>query len=80
MTQEKIPLAGVIGSPVAHSKSPQLHRHWLRHYGLAGYYIPMDVNPDDLASVIHMLPRAGFVGVNMCITDAKSSGLTSIGM
>lgn len=72
MTQEKIPLAGVIGSPVAHSKSPQLHRHWLRHYGLAGYYIPMDVNPDDLASVIHMLPRAGFVGVNITVPHKES--------
>ena len=30
MSLPKIPLAGVIGSPVAHSRSPRLHRHWLR--------------------------------------------------
>jgi len=30
MTLPKIPLAGVIGSPIAHSKSPQIHGHWLK--------------------------------------------------
>lgn len=72
MTDEKIPLAGVIGSPVAHSKSPQLHRHWLRQYGLSGYYIPMDVSTDDLAGVIHALPRAGFVGVNITVPHKEA--------
>ena len=37
------PLAGVIGSPISHSKSPRLHGHWLKKYGLPGYYVPMDV-------------------------------------
>lgn len=67
MTLERIPLAGVIGSPIAHSKSPQLHRHWLRTYGLQGYYIPMDVSADDLAEVLKTLPKMGFVGVNITV-------------
>ncbi|UYV37311.1 shikimate dehydrogenase [Rhodobacteraceae bacterium D3-12] len=67
MTGEKIPLAGVIGSPIAHSKSPQLHHHWLRVYGLAGHYIPMDVATDDLKSVLQTLPKMGFVGVNITV-------------
>jgi shikimate dehydrogenase len=67
MTLNKIPLAGVIGSPIAHSKSPQLHTHWLKTYGLPGHYIPMDVAPDDLEAVIRMLPRMGFVGVNITV-------------
>ncbi len=41
MSDIKIPLAGVIGCPVAHSKSPQLQRHWLNTHGIAGHYIPM---------------------------------------
>lgn len=61
----RIPLAGVIGSPIAQSKSPQLHRHWLKTYGIAGHYIPMDVSPDDLEEVLRTLPKAGFVGVNL---------------
>lgn len=67
MTDTRIPLAGVIGSPVAHSRSPQLHRHWLTTYGIRGHYIPMDVARDDLENVIRTLPRMGFVGVNITI-------------
>lgn len=68
----KIPLAGVIGSPISHSKSPQLHRHWLKTYGLAGDYIPMDVAAQDLKEVLHTLPKAGFVGVNITIPHKEA--------
>ena len=67
MSEEKIPLAGVIGSPIAHSKSPQLHTHWLRTYDLPGHYIPMDVNTEDLEHVLRTLPKLGFVGANVTI-------------
>jgi shikimate dehydrogenase len=68
MTQlPRIPLAGVIGSPIAHSKSPQLHRHWLKTYGIAGHYIPMDVSAENLENVLRTLPTMGFVGVNITI-------------
>lgn len=68
----KIPLAGVIGSPISHSKSPQLHRHWLKTYGLAGDYIPMDVAAHDLRDVLRTLPKAGFVGVNITIPHKEA--------
>ena len=48
----RIPLAGVIGSPIAHSQSPRLHSYWLRKYGIPGHYIPMDVSQANLAEVI----------------------------
>ena len=67
MKTTSIPLAAVIGSPVAHSKSPQLHTHWLKVNGLAGYYIPMDVRSEDLEQVLRTLPKAGFIGVNVTI-------------
>ncbi|SFN41145.1 shikimate dehydrogenase [Roseovarius lutimaris] len=67
MSHAKIPLAGVIGSPIAHSKSPQLHGHWLKTLGIPGYYIPMDVAADDLADVLKTLPKMGFVGVNITV-------------
>lgn len=67
MTLPRIPLAGVIGSPIAHSKSPQLHRHWLKTYGIPGYYIPMDVTAENLREVVTTLPKAGFVGVNITV-------------
>jgi len=72
MTQDtqplpRIPLAGVIGAPIAHSRSPLLHGHWLKTYGLPGYYIPMEVSADNLAQVLQTLPKAGFVGLNVTI-------------
>ncbi|MEM6744305.1 MAG: shikimate dehydrogenase, partial [Pseudomonadota bacterium] len=36
----RVPLAGVIGWPIAHSRSPRLHGHWLRRHGIAGHYVP----------------------------------------
>lgn len=67
MSTKKIPLAAVIGSPVAHSKSPVLHGYWLRKYGIKGHYIPMDVSQADLPDVIRMMPKMGFVGANVTI-------------
>lgn len=72
MNLPKIPLAGVIGSPIAHSKSPQLHRHWLKTYGIEGYYIPMDVVAQDLEDVVRTLPKMGFVGVNITIPHKEA--------
>lgn len=63
----RIPLAGVIGHPIAHSRSPALHGYWLKRYGIKGHYIPMDVAPADLAHVLQTLPKMGFVGVNITI-------------
>lgn len=72
MTLAKIPLAGVIGSPIAHSRSPQLQTHWLKTMNLPGYYIPMDVATKDLADVIPTLPKQGFVGVNITIPHKEA--------
>jgi shikimate dehydrogenase len=72
MTLARIPLAGVIGSPVAHSKSPQLHRHWLNTHGIQGHYIPMDVSRENLEQVIRTLPQMGFVGVNVTIPHKEA--------
>ena len=67
MSEAKIPLAGVIGHPVAHSKSPALHGYWLRTYGIRGYYIPMDVAENDVKAALKALPKLGFVGINVTI-------------
>ncbi len=68
----KIPLAGVIGQPIAHSRSPALHGYWLRRYGIRGHYIPMDVSQSDLQQVLEILPRLGFVGLNVTIPHKET--------
>ncbi|WP_146584523.1 shikimate dehydrogenase [Puniceibacterium confluentis] len=67
MSADRIPLAGVIGHPIHHSKSPRLHGHWLRKHGLRGHYIPMEIAPDDLADTLRFLPKLGFVGLNVTL-------------
>ncbi|EKE44675.1 shikimate 5-dehydrogenase [Oceaniovalibus guishaninsula JLT2003] len=67
MTHPRIPLAGVIGSPVAHSRSPRLHGHWLRVLGIAGHYVPLDVARTDLRDTLRAMPRMGFVGGNVTV-------------
>ena len=68
----RIPLAGVLGHPIAHSRSPALHGYWLNRYGLKGHYIPIDVAPLDLAEMVRLLPRLGFVGVNVTIPHKEA--------
>jgi shikimate dehydrogenase len=69
---ERIPLAGVIGAPIAHSKSPALHGHWLKQHGIAGYYVPLHVERADLKTVLRQLPKMGFVGVNITLPHKEA--------
>lgn len=68
----RIPLAGVIGHPIAHSRSPALHGYWLRRYGVKGHYIPMDVAPADLKEALITLPKLGFIGLNVTLPHKES--------
>ena len=58
--------------PVAHSRSPRLHGHWLRRYGIEGHYIPMPVMPEHLAEALRALPRLGFVGINVTLPHKEA--------
>ncbi|MDG1430856.1 MAG: shikimate dehydrogenase [Paracoccaceae bacterium] len=67
MSDVRIPLAGVIGHPIAQSKSPALFRHWFRELGVRGHYIPIDVVDQDLEEVLRTMPKMGFVGCNVTL-------------
>jgi shikimate dehydrogenase len=73
MSAHKIPLAAVIGYPVAHSKSPRLHQHWLKKYGIEGHYVPLEVKPEDLETVLRTMPKAGFVGTNITVPHKEAA-------
>lgn len=66
-------LAGVIGFPVTHSRSPRLHGYWLRHHGIAGYYVPLQIAPQDFAASLNMLPRMGFAGANVTLPHKETA-------
>jgi shikimate dehydrogenase len=72
MSLARIPLAAVIGSPVAHSRSPRLFAHWLKTLDLPGHYIPMEIPQKRLAHTIRLLPELGFVGLNVTVPYKES--------
>jgi shikimate dehydrogenase len=63
----KAKLAGVMGWPVGHSRSPRLHGHWLTTYGIDGAYVPLPVQPDGLEAAVRGLAALGFAGCNVTV-------------
>jgi shikimate dehydrogenase len=66
-TDKHYTLAGVMGWPVAHSRSPAIHNHWIGHYGLNGSYVLLPVQPGRLGDAMRGLPALGFAGCNITI-------------
>jgi shikimate dehydrogenase len=60
-------IAGVMGWPVKHSRSPQLHGYWLDQYGIDGAYVPLPVEPEKIATALRALPALGFAGANLTV-------------
>ncbi len=65
-------VAGVIGWPVSHSRSPAIHGYWLLRYGIDGVYVPFPVRPGDVYDVIRMLPRLGLAGANITLPHKET--------
>ena len=65
--------AGVIGWPVAHSRSPLLHGHWLRQYGIEGAYLPMPVRPERIEAALRGLSALGFAGCNVTVPHKEAA-------
>jgi shikimate dehydrogenase len=67
MTEKTFGLAGLMGWPVAHSRSPLIHNYWLQKYGLAGSYVPLAVAPAHVSAAVQGLAALGFRGCNVTI-------------
>ena len=66
-------LAGVMGDPVMHSRSPKLHNYWLAKYGLAGTYVPLAISAERLRAALRALPALGFAGCNLTIPHKEAA-------
>jgi len=73
MLTGKARVAGVIGWPVGHSRSPRLHGHWLQRYGIDGAYVPLAVKPADFATAFRALPALGFAGANVTLPHKEAA-------
>ena len=58
-------IAGVLGYPVAHSRSPVIHNHWLAEHGIAGRYVLFPVPPEKLEAAVRGLSALGMRGCNV---------------
>ncbi|TGT12439.1 shikimate dehydrogenase, partial [Mesorhizobium sp. M8A.F.Ca.ET.213.01.1.1] len=65
--------AFVTGHPIAHSRSPKIHGHWLARYGIDGSYRAIDVAPDDFAAFLNGLRDNGFQGGNVTIPHKEAA-------
>ena len=73
MTSPKPPVAGVIGWPVAHSKSPSIHRFWLGKLKLDGDYSRFPVHPDRIHAAVRALPALGLRGVIVSVPHKEAA-------
>lgn len=67
------PVACVLGWPVGHSRSPALHGHWLRRYGLPGFYVPLAVAPGAFGTAFRALPALGLAGGNVTVPHKEQA-------
>jgi shikimate dehydrogenase len=66
-------LAGVMGWPVMHSRSPKIHNYWLAEFGLAGTYVPLAIRPEILGAALRALAPLGFAGCNLTIPHKEAA-------
>jgi shikimate dehydrogenase len=59
--------ACLIGWPAAHSRSPMIHKYWLKSFGIDGDYRIEPVKPEDLAAFVARLGERGYTGANITI-------------
>ena len=70
---ERFLMAGVMGWPVMHSRSPMLHNYLFNQYKLAGTYVPLAIRPEGLAAALRALHPLGFSGCNLTIPHKQQA-------
>ena len=59
--------ACLIGHPVAHSRSPAIHGHWLKTLGMDGSYVSVDLTADALSAFAAELRAGAYLGCNVTV-------------
>lgn len=70
---KKTARVGVMGWPVGHTRSPLLHRHWLRQHRIDGEYVALAVPPGEFAKTLSQLPGRGFYGTNITVPHKQAA-------
>jgi shikimate dehydrogenase len=73
LKERQVKRACVIGWPVAHSRSPVIHRYWLKLYGLDGAYEMEAVRPEDIEDFLKGLGKRGYEGANVTLPHKEAA-------
>ncbi|MEZ5853011.1 MAG: shikimate dehydrogenase [Hyphomicrobiaceae bacterium] len=65
--------ACVIGWPIEHSRSPLIHGHWIRTYGIDGSYTKVAVRPEEAPRFFQTLAQQGFAGCNVTLPHKRAA-------
>jgi shikimate dehydrogenase len=65
--------AFVIGHPVAHSRSPLIHGHWIAEHGIKGSYEAFDVAPESVEAFFDRIHAGEFVGGNVTVPHKEAA-------
>jgi shikimate dehydrogenase len=65
--------ACVIGHPVAHARSPLIHRYWLAEHRIEGDYGREDVPPEKIDDFFANFARSGYVGGNITLPHKEAA-------
>lgn len=63
----------VIGDPVHHSRSPQMHAAAYSAHGLSYRYVPIHVLPGEVGPALHHLQQLGYQGVNVTVPHKEEA-------
>ena len=66
-------MAGVIGWPIEHSKSPLLHGYWLDELNIDGDYTKVAAAPEDFEATVRNLMADGWRGANVTIPHKEAA-------
>src|SRR5690606_30913570 len=67
------PTACVIGWPVAHSRSPVIHRFWLKEMGIDGDYVAVAVEPERIKAFLEAFAEGPYVGGNVTVPHKEAA-------
>jgi shikimate dehydrogenase len=65
--------ACIMGHPVAQSRSPMIHGHWLAEHGIEGRYDRQDLTPDAFPDFVRALANHGYVGGNVTVPHKEAA-------
>ena len=73
MIETSAPRAGVVGWPIEHSRSPTIHRYWLKELGIPGNYDKFAVRPEEFRQFADTIGGNGFLGANVTVPHKEAA-------